>query len=288
MKRKKAGNIFAFILSILAIIGIPLLTASVMVSFDFSQLLTMEYATRWALLQSLSMVAYQSLIGFRRVSNMEIPEYAEKEAKIKGIIYGADIDFQDFIEYYNRKNKKRSYLAKQNLKIINLRERMTEVRNTRKLTNRKQRKVDNLNKRIEDLKEITTPEYVEENIDFIKVDYPIISRNHFLSDGKIKDKEEFIISSNKFYTKAFVKKFFKGMLNTTLLTAVVVTGSMSGGTPNIIYNILMPIASAAWMAYAGNKKANTEYQDILIPNQVNRLAVLKEYGTWRGDKNGKA
>ena len=75
MKRKKAGNLFAFILSILAIIGIPLLTASVMVKFDFSQLLTMEYLTRWALLQSLSMVAYQSLIGFRRTANMEIPEY---------------------------------------------------------------------------------------------------------------------------------------------------------------------------------------------------------------------
>ena len=126
--------------------------------------------------------------------------------------------FEDYVKEYNLETKKKTYIKKKRGKNTKLQNDVTKLLNLNEIDYKKRRvkKIKRKNKKIAEIEEVSTDEYINKYIKYIKVKYPKVRACYFLSP------EEDCADSGEKYNINYAKENTIEILKSLPLTAALV------------------------------------------------------------------
>jgi hypothetical protein len=125
---------------------------------------------------------------------------------------GKDIDknlFESYVAQDNLESKKKSYIKKKRGKLTMLQEKANKLERINKLdfTKARDRKIKRYQKQIKELEDISSDEYIDANIIYLKVKYPKVKTYYFLSPEEdcAESKEKYNINYSRENTIEILK-----------------------------------------------------------------------------------
>ena len=140
--------------------------------------------------------------------------FSNEMQKIKHdfILSGENInreEFEKYVNQYNLEKKKEAYKTKKRAKIQILKTKLSALMFANNLysTKRRLNKIDRLKTKIEKIKSISSDEYIDENIIYIKVKYKKVKSYYFLSPAEdyIDDSIRYRVNFARENTKEIIK-----------------------------------------------------------------------------------
>lgn len=198
-----------------------------------------------------------------------------KEAffKFKELNKLKDSNFAEFLDGYNKKLKKEAWRNKVNLDILKI-----ENKILRSISKKKSEK---LYKKIAEKKKLLTDEYINENIDFLKVKHYQVLESDFIAS-------EIIDSSNKYKTrtdynrlvfKSVIKKLLP-FLCISLVLGVSITNSLEKPALEVIINLISDLIIICLRLIQGFYDAQSIVDSAYLVPYSNKINILREYIEW--------
>lgn len=277
---KKWGFGLTVVFAILLSLGLGVITAGFSLMFSPEKLTTVSYWTNWGITQITSLLLFYLLIGFFGSKNEERDEYKTNEKTLKELTTAVDVDFSDFIVFFNRENKKRAWIKKNKGKIIKFKEKINRIKGHMKLNRFDLWRIRKFENKIKYRESLILPEYIEENIDFIKIKYARVSRAQ-LYNGEYEDENRgFIVSPKKFLLQTGASRLLISAIISGILTAVAVN-LFVGLTPDFIVVMISLALSEIFIFVSAKMASNVVYKRYNLINQLNRITIFKQYAAWR-------
>ena len=220
-------------------------------------------------------------VGSNLCYNKKIYSDEFTEIKNEFLELGKGIDkahLDKYVACHNRELKKQMYIKKQKTKIEKHLDviHKCEFKNSLSYSKRRERQIKKRNRKIEWLEKISKPEYVEENIPYLKVKYNKVRTCYFFSplEDNVTKSRNYTVNVSKELSKEILKSLpltiFLSSLGSMLLfgatTGKINAISLSYDLAVIIFNF-----SLGWFV-VGKKAVSTTINAFL-----NRIIFLKEY-----------
>lgn len=278
MKIKKS-----YLRSTLSIIGlilsfaITIISATINIAIDPTAIYTTAFWTRWLINTIGCVSAYLLMLNWRHQTNVEQPAYVEKEEIIRQMAMMVDADIADWLANYNLNSiKKPLYIRWKKEAIIALKSKQLTIRNHAVITAKDEAKLANLQRKIDTLTAQLTPEYIDTNLPYLHVpNYHPITKSQLYNAEDVAQQGRVIQSQNKFYGGRTVNKVIRSALLTAVFSSLVVNGWLT--TTALIITIITSVFNICLNMIVGFNTANQGYNRIMVPNQINRSAILKQY-----------
>lgn len=167
---------------------------------------------------------------------------------------GKDIDkslFEKYVTEYNLESKKKAYIKKKRGKIAMLQEKANALKRINELDFKKSRdrKIKRLQKQIKELEEISSDEYINLNIIYLKVKYPKVKTYYFLSPEEdcVESKEKYNINYARENTIEILKSlpltvtlvFFGALISHDAVMGNVNAMSVLYDIGNMVFNFII-------------------------------------------------
>lgn len=182
--------------------------------------------------------------------------YSEEMQTIKAnfIKSGIDIDrdaFETYVADYNLEQKKKAYKAKKGIKKQNIKTKKNTLvfLNQLECKERRTRKIERLSKKVEEIENILSDEYVDKNIAYIKVKYKKVRSYYFLSPSEdyIDNSVRYSMNFSKESTKEIIKSlpltvalaFFSSLLAYDAVMGTINAVSILFDIGNMIFNFIL-------------------------------------------------
>ncbi len=248
-------------------------------SFDFKNIVWSTFIVSLSL--RLVTIFSAKYVGSNLFYNKEM--HSENVVKIKTELsdVGKDIDKSDLDKYvntYNFESKKKAYKTKIRSKIAKREQKVNKLKFKNELLYKKRREklISRHNKKIEELKAISSDEYVEKNIRYIKVKYKKVRPCYFFSfteNNSVKDRYYNVNVSTE-TSKEIIKSLPLTIFITILGSTMVF--SATTGTLNLLsffYDLTMIMFNFVLGWFVVGKKVLSA----TISAYINRIIFLKEY-----------
>ena len=226
------------------------------------------------------------MLNWRHQTNVEQPAYVEKEEIIRQMAMMVDADIADWLANYNLNSiKKPLYIRWKKEDIIALKAKQLTIRNHAVITAKDEAKLANLQRKIDTLTAQLTPEYIDANLPYLHVpNYHPITKSQLYNAEDVAQQGRVIQSQNKFYGGRTVNKVIRSALLTAVFSSLVVNGWLT--TTALVITIITSVFNICLNMIVGFNTANQGYSRIMVPNQINRSAILKQYVNERKPSGG--
>ena len=282
---RKLKVILVLILQI-SCLAFVVITASGDFGFSINNLKNFDFWSKLFITTVCSISSYICAQSLRHDVNIHTPSFVEKETTIQEVVSKTGVDFTDFLIYYNHEKKKRMYIAKKNAKIAKIRTKADHLREKGTfLSERQSQRLAAYEGKISAMRKHVTPEYVEKNIDILKVKFKRIKRAQILGvERREKTTETEIESAAKYYALTGTRRM---MLGTTMsiIMAMLTYDVVFGVRTSAIVTIVTHLFTIGSAIYLGISTADKVYTGILVVNQVERIGILKSYDEWRKNRH---
>ena len=217
------------------------------------------------------------MLNWRHQTNVEQPAYVEKEEIIRQMAMMVDADITDWLANYNLNSiKKPLYIRWKKEAIIALKTKQLTIRNHAVITAKDEAKLANLQRKIDTLTAQLTPEYIDTNLPYLHVpNYHPITKSQLYNAEDVAQQGRVIQSQNRFYGGRTVNKVILSALLTAVFSSLIVNGWLT--TTALIITIITSVFNICLNMIVGFNTANQGYSRIMVPNQINRSAILKQY-----------
>ena len=204
---------------------------------------------------------------------------------------GKNIDrtaFEKYIYEYNLENKKKAYKNKKRMKIqaLNEKKSLLTFRNKLDYSKRRANKITKLEHKKDELTSISTDDYIDENISYIKVKYAKVRSYYFLSPSEdyVEDGIRYKVNFSKENTKEILKSlpltvalvFFSALLAYDVAVGKVNAVSILFDIANMVFNFII-----GWFT-VGKKIASR-----MMNAYINRQTFILEFKAKYESKNEK-
>lgn len=264
---------------ILAIIGVALSTSSafmfclVAVGFDFSQLTTSIFWSRWACMCLAAMSSYFFVLLHKDEKNKLNPWYQKKIRLLLDLSVETGANFDEYLCIYNRTRKINWFKNNLNCKIAALNAKITR----KKL---KGKPAEDLEKKIEILRTCLTDEYINRNEDALKTRSKPIRSAQVLTETQKADRgEENFKSAGAYYGVKSITKLLLSLISTIAFASVFVQNLASGSVASIVMSIFT-LLSIVISIFSAILAANGCYKSVYVPNLLFKIKILKGYREW--------
>ena len=217
------------------------------------------------------------MLNWRHQTNVEQPAYVEKEEIIRQMAMMVDADIADWLANYNLNSiKKPLYIRWKKEAIIALKAKQLTIRNHAAITAKDEAKLANLQRKIDTLTAQLTPEYIDTNLPYLHVPhYHPITKSQLYNAEDVAQQGRVIQSQNRFYGGRTVNKVILSALLTAVFSSLIVNGWLT--TTALVITIITSVFNICLNMIVGFNTANQGYSRIMVPNQINRSAILKQY-----------
>ena len=248
-----------------------------MVSFEFD--FSAFYSPRFYISTCCTTIGY--VLIFKAAINWLYPKtenrdevvrtkesYAEENGK-------KELDFKDYLAELNEKNKIELYVMSINHKIYNLEK--------KSIKSRKERTKNKCTKKIEALKLLITPEYIEKNLNLISVKQRIIYLDDF-TEAKLMQTSGLMPTNT--YKEELNKRSFKSVYLFVLSTALLSVGifTQNQTTISLVVSTVATVISCIFRVSSAIMQADEIYDQTITKSYIDRTRILKEYQAWRLEK----
>lgn len=248
-----------------------------MVSFEFD--FSAFYSPRFYISTCCTTIGY--VLIFKAAINWLYPKtenrdevlrakesYAEENGK-------KELDFKDYLAELNEKNKIELYVMSINHKIYKLEK--------KSIKSRKERTKNKCTKRIEALKLLITPEYIEKNLNLISVKQRIIYLDDF-TETKLMQTSGLMPTNT--YKEELNKRSFKSVYLFVLSTALLSVGifTQNQTTISLVVSTVATVISCIFRVSSAIMQADEIYDQTITKSYIDRTRILKEYQAWRLEK----
>lgn len=248
-----------------------------MVSFEFD--FSAFYSPRFYISTCCTTIGY--VLIFKAAINWLYPKtenrdevvmakelYAEESGK-------KELDFKDYLAELNEKNKIELYVMSVNHKIYNLEKKSIKFR--------KERTKNKCTKKIEALKLLITPEYIEKNLNLISVKQRIIYLDDF-TEAKLMQTSGLMPTNT--YKEELNKRSFKSVYLFVLSTALLSVGifTQNQTTISLVVSTVATVISCIFRVSSAIMQADEIYDQTITKSYIDRTRILKEYQAWRLEK----
>lgn len=267
----------------LAIIGGAISTVSsfmfclVSIGFDFTQLATTSFWSRWASMFISTLVTYVLVVIHKDEVNRLRGAYVEELKKLRNFEHTNE--FEEFLKEYNlarkiawHKNHINAKIAKLKMKRLNL-----------ELKNKPTTKIDN---KIKMYERLVQDDYINNNMYTLKTkSKPISSAQVLTETKKMQLGEENFRSAGLYYGSKGVVKLCLSLLMTSAFASVVVENFSTGITVASIVMVLFTILSMVLSTASAITAANGCYRNVYVPNLQFKLKIISSFNKWLQSKN---
>ena len=269
--RKITSYTTAFLL--LVIIGV---FQFISLGCDFSKLLEPNFYLTLAYRCVLVFMAYyisNNLVYDKCINSEEIKNAFYKFKELNKL---KDSNFPEFLELYNKKIKKEAFRDHINNKIVKLENRLARTKN--------KRRIHKITDKISDKKKLLTDEYIDANIDFIRVKYYHVLESDFVSTELLENTEKHKTRTdyNTVLFKSIVKKVLPYIMS-SLVLGMTITNSLNKPTNEVIINLLSDLVIICMRTIQGLYDAQKIIDSAYLIPYSNKVEILKEYLNWNGN-----
>lgn len=248
-----------------------------MVSFEFD--FSAFYSPRFYISTCCTTIGY--VLIFKAAINWLYPKtenrdevvmakesYAEENGK-------KELDFKDYLAELNEKNKIELYVMSINHKIYKFEK--------KSIKSRKERTKNKCTKKIEALKLLITPEYIEKNLNLISVKQRIIYLDDF-TEAKLMQTSGLMPTNT--YKEELNKRSFKSVYLFVLSTALLSVGifTQNQTTISLVVSTVATVISCIFRVSSAIMQADEIYDQTITKSYIDRTRILKEYQAWRLEK----
>lgn len=248
-----------------------------MVSFEFD--FSAFYSPRFYISTCCTTIGY--VLIFKAAINWLYPKtenrdevvmakesYAEENGK-------KELDFKDYLAELNEKNKIELYVMSINHKIYKFEK--------KSIKSRKERTKNKCTKKIEALKLLITPEYIEKNLNLISVKQRIIYLDDF-TEAKLMQTSGLMPTNT--YKEELNKRSFKSVYLFVLSTALLSVGifTQNQTTISLVVSTVATVISCIFRVSSAIMQADEIYDQTITKSYIDRTRILKEYQSWRLEK----
>lgn len=263
----------------LAIIGGAISTASsfmfclVSIGFDFTQLATTAFWSRWASMFISTLVTYVLVVIHKDEVNRLKGAYVEELKKLRNFEHTDE--FEEFLKQYNLARKIAWHKNHINSKISKLKMRRLKL----ELKNKPTTKVDG---KISTYERLVDDDYIKKNMYTLKTkSKPISSAQVLTETKKVQAGEENFRSAGLYYGSKGVLKLCLSLLMTSAFASVVVENFSAGINVASIVMVLFTILSMVLSTASAITAANGCYRNVYVPNLQFKLKILSAFNTWK-------
>ena len=264
---------------ILAIVGVALSTSSafmfclVGVGFDFSQLTTSLFWSRWASMCLATLSSYFFVLLHKDEKNKLNPWYQQKVRLLLDLSVETGADFDSYLFHYNRERKIAWFKNRVNGKIAKLNAKIT----WRKL---KGKPTDDLESKIAIYRACLSEKYIAENENSLKTrSKPIRSAQVLTEAQKAGRDEENFKSAGAYYGVKSIAKIALSLMVTIAFASVILQNLGSGSVASIAMTIFT-LLSTVISIFSAILAANGCYKTVYVPNLLFKIKILKGYREW--------
>lgn len=230
-------------------------------------------------------LAYRCLLVFMAyyIANNLVYDKCINSEEIKNAFYKfkelnklKDSNFPEFLELYNNKLKKEAFKDKINNEIIKLENRLVRIKN--------KKKIQKITYKISEKKKLLTDEYIDANIDFIKVKYYHVLESDFVSTELLENTETHKTRTdyNTVLFKSIVKKVLPYIM-TSLVLGMTITNSLNKPTNEVIINLMSDLVIICMRSIQGLYDAQKIIDSAYLIPYSNKVEILKEYLNWNSN-----
>lgn len=267
----------------LAIIGGAISTASsfmfclVSIGFDFTQLATTSFWSRWASMFISTLVTYVLVVIHKDEVNRLKGAYVEELKKLRDFEHTDE--FEEFLKEYNLARKIAWHKNHVNARIAKLKARRLKLELKNKPTVKVDGKIKTYEKLVED-------EYIEQNMYTLKTkSKPISSAQVLTETKKMQTGEENFRSAGLYYGSKGLVKLCLSLLMTSAFASVVVENFSAGITVASIVMVLFTVLSMVLSTASALTAANGCYRNVYVPNLQFKLKILSAFNKWKSGAN---
>ena len=187
-----------------------------------------------------------------------------------------DSNFPEFLKLYNEKLKKEAFRDKINNEIIKLQNKIGKSKN--------KRRIQRLNSAIYEKKKLLTDEYIDANIDFIRVKYYHVLESDFVSTELLENTERHKTRTdyNTVLFKSIIKKVLPYIM-TSLVLGMTITNSLNNPTSEVIINLVSDLVIICMRTIQGLYDAQKIIDSAYLIPYTNKVEILKEYLNWNSN-----
>ena len=151
------------------------------------------------------------------------------------------------------------------------------------IKSRKERTKNKCTKKIEALKLLITPEYIEKNLNLISVKQRIIYLDDF-TEAKLMQTSGLMPTNT--YKEELNKRSFKSVYLFVLSTALLSVGifTQNQTTISLVVSTVATVISCIFRVSSAIMQADEIYDQTITKSYIDRTRILKEYQSWRLEK----
>ena len=240
--------------------------------FDFSAFYTPKFYVSTVCTTIGYILIFKAAINFLfpKTETRDVVINAKNEYSIEN--GKKQLDFKDYLDELNEKNKIQIYVASVQHKIYKLEKKA--------IKSRKDKVKSKCHKKIDILKELITTEYIEKNLNTISVKQRIIYVDDF-TEAKDMTVEGLMPSST--YNAELNKRSFKSVYLFVLASALLSVGifTQNQTTVNLVVSTIATIISCIFRVASAVMQADEIYDKTITKSFIDRTRILKEYQAWR-------
>lgn len=281
-KPKKKLDILSYIPSVFlsfALISLSALGSLVQFKFEIKDIVWSAFLISFALrVITIYMSRYVgSNLNYNRALYLDDIQNVKKDF----LDAGKDLDksaFEKYVHNYNVEKKKRTYVTKIRSKLIRINKKIKVLNNKNELyySKRREKKINKLKQKVSFLEHISSKQYVEENIQHIRIKYAKVRSCYFLSPVEDSSEKECQYNVN------FSKENTIEVIRTLPFTiALILLGTLIGydtimGTANAV-SIIYDVATMAFSFIMGWFIIGKRIISRTINAYINRVIFISEY-----------
>ena len=260
-------------LQFIACITLALGVNMVSFSFDFSAF----YSPKFYISTMCTTIGY--VLIFKAVINWLYPKTESRDEVLRArdsYIEENDkkeLDFKDYLVELNEKKKIELYVMSINHKIYKLEK--------KSIKSRSEKTKNKCAMKIESLKLLITPEYIDKNLNLISVKQRIIYLDDFTEAKAMAAVEGLMPTST--YKNELNKRSFKSVYMFVLSTALLSVGvfTQNQTTISLVVSTVATIISCIFRVSSAIMQADEIYDETITKSYIDRTRILKEYQAWR-------
>lgn len=263
----------------LAIIGGVISTASsfmfclVSIGFDFTQLATTAFWSRWASMFISTLVTYVLVVIHKDEVNRLKGAYVDELKKLRNFEHTDE--FEEFLKEYNLTRKVAWHKSHINAKIAKLK----TLRLKLDLKDRSTAKADG---KIKTYEKLVDDGYIAENLHTLKTkSKPISSAQVLTETKKAQLGEENFRSAGMYYGSKGAVKLCLSLLMTSAFASVVVENFSVGINVASIVMVLFTVLSMILSTASAITAANGCYRNVYVPNLQFKLKIISAFDRWK-------
>lgn len=266
---KTIASIIEVIISSLCIFGVQL----IVIGFDFSVLKTPAFWVKCLFLTLGIYMLYRGVINARYQKTATRENVVKVRNKYNKLNESKKLDLKEYLTEVNLASKVETYVASINKKIFRLENKLFKVV--------KGQRIEKLNQKIDSLKSLITKEYINENIDKIKIKYFKIYFSDFNDENIATSKiGETRISYDKAFNKASINKIWMYLVITAIL-GVTTRDAVDNGALSIAMSFAMTSLMIITRVATALIEADKIYDRTITQSLINRTIVLEQYLEWQ-------